>query len=95
MNSKFFCIYDFEYINYIEQAMLFTDLQASLIVIFYIIFSLKRHVARGKKTIDILIICYVNRNMELKHKIRAPASSNFDSTLVRPMSIKVKVTYLL
>ena len=33
---------DFEYINFIEQAMLFTDLQASLIVTFYIIFSLKR-----------------------------------------------------
>ena len=81
--------------NYSEQEMLFTDLQASLIVTFYIIFSLKFHSGKGKKTIDILVICYVNRNMGLRHYIRASASSNFDSTFVRPMSMKVKVTYLL
>ena len=53
--------------NYIQQAMLFTDLQTSLIVTLYIIFSLTVHVVKGKKTIDILIICYVNRNMGLRH----------------------------
>ena len=53
--------------NFIEQTMLFTDLQASLIVIFYIIFSLKLHVVTGQKAIDILIIYSVNRNMGLRH----------------------------
>ena len=33
--------------NYSEQEMLFTDLQASLIVTFYIIFSLKFHSVKG------------------------------------------------